>query len=293
MNVPETSSKGPKMRPSRILRKLRNGEIVCCYKLNLESGRAAEIAAQAGFDALWADMEHVPNDWNVIERQIWAAKIYDTDVIVRVSRGSYSDYIRPLELDAAGIMVPHLMSLEEARQIVRTTRFHPVGLRPLDGGNADSAYCAIGYDGYLATANRERIVMVQIEDPEPLKDLDAIAALDGIDMLFFGPGDFSQALGAPGKWDHPELLKARKRVAEACRKHGKFAGTVGSPSALPELIAMGYQFFNIGADVVSILQNCNQLLADFKKSINAKKTKSRKQPVSPTLTPIASPIPQP
>ncbi len=66
-----------------------------------------------------------------------AAKVFDVDAIVRVPRGSYSDMIRPLELDAAGIMVPHVMSAEDARQVVRWTRFAPVGLRPLDGGNAD------------------------------------------------------------------------------------------------------------------------------------------------------------
>ena len=254
------------MRASRVLRKLRRGEVVTCFKLNLESGRAAEIAARAGFDALWNDMEHVPNDWDVIERQIWAAKTCDCDVIVRVARGSYSDYIRPLELDAAGIMVPHLMGLEDAKRVVRMTRFHPIGLRPVDGGNADGGYCAIDFTAYLQQANRERMVIVQIEDPEPLKELEAIAALDGIDMLFFGPGDFSQGIGAPGVWDHPELLKARKRVAEVCRAHGKYAGTVGNPGNAKELIEMGYRFINIGADVLGMLHTCNQLLNDFRKN---------------------------
>lgn len=256
----------PGMRRSRVLRKLRNDDVAICYKLNLESGRVAEIAARAGFDALWADFEHVPNDWQTVERQIWAAKVADADVIVRVSRGSYSDYIRPLELDAAGIMVPHVMSEEDAVNIVRMSRFHPLGLRALDSGNADGAYCGIPLADYLRQANTERLVIAQIEDREALEEVDAIAAVDGIDMLFFGPGDFSQSIGAPGVWDHPELLEARQRVAEACQLAGKYAGTVGSPATAPGLIEMGYRFLNIGADVVSVLQSCNALIGEFQEN---------------------------
>ncbi len=84
-------------------------------------------------------------------------------------------------------------------------------------------------------ANRERFVILQIEDPEPIPDLDAIAALEGIDMLFFGPADFSQGIGAPGNWDHPRLIEARERVAEAALKNHKFAGTTGTVDTINEL----------------------------------------------------------
>lgn len=252
------------MRPSRVLKKLRAGEVASCFKMNLADARAAEIVALAGFDCIWPDLEHVPNDLSVIEKVIWAAKAHDMDVLARVARGGYSDYIRPLEMDAAGIMVPHCMSLADAKQVVRMTRFHPVGLRPVDGGNADGAYCGVDFNEYLQQANEQRFVAVQIEDPEPLDDLDAIAALPGIDMIFFGPGDFSQGIGAPGVWDHPRLLDARKRVAEAALKHGKFAGTVGSAANLNELVGMGYRFVSVGADVVGLGQYCQGIVASFK-----------------------------
>ncbi|MCA1808981.1 MAG: HpcH/HpaI aldolase/citrate lyase family protein [Kiritimatiellia bacterium] len=250
------------MRPSRVLKKLRAGEIVRCFKGNLADARVADIVGSTGFDCIWLDMEHVPNDWHVIEAGIWAASGHDMDVLVRVARGGYSDYIRPLELDAAGIMVPHIMSLEDARQVVRMTRFHPIGRRPIDGGNADGAFCGIDLPDYIEQANRERFVVVQIEDPEPMEELDAIAALPGIDMLFFGPGDFSQGIGAPGNFQHPRLLEARQRVAQAAREHGKFAGTTGSSATFSDLINLGYQFINIGADVVGLGQYCRKLLAD-------------------------------
>ncbi len=265
------------MRPSRVLAKLRAGELVNCFKLNLSDARAVEIAAMAGFDCLWLDMEHVPNDWSAIEKGIWAAKSRDTDVMVRVARGSYSDYVRPLEMDAAGIMVPHVMGLADAQAVVRMTRFHPIGRRPVDGGNADGAYCGIDFPTYLREANEQRFVAVQIEDPEPLAELDAIAALPGIDMLFFGPGDFSQGIGAPGVWDHPRLIEAREQVAAAARAHGKFAGTVASPATVESLTALGYQFLSVGADVVGLWDYCRSLLDEWAKHRPARPTDSADQ----------------
>ena len=251
------------MRPSRALAKLRAGEVASCFKLNLADARAVEIAAMAGFDCLWLDMEHVGNDLGVIEKGVWAAKSRDADVMVRVSRGGYSDYIRPLELDATGIMVPHIMSLADARSVARMTRFHPVGRRPVDGGNADGGYCNVDFLEYLKDANEQRFVVVQIEDPEPLAELDAIAAVPGIDMLFFGPGDFSQGIGAPGVWDDPRLIDARRRVAEAAVAHGKFAGTVGTTANMDELIGLGYRFLSLGADVVGLSQYCREIMSGF------------------------------
>ncbi len=253
------------MRSSRVLRKLRAGEVVSCFKTNLYDFRAVEIIAMSGFDCIWTCMEHVPNDWSAVEKQILAGKAFDADVMVRISRGGYSDYIRPLEMDAAGIMVPHIMNLADAKEVVRMTRFHPIGRRPVDGGNADGAYCNIDFNEYIRQANDQRFVCIQIEDPEPLDELDAIASLDGIDMLFFGPGDFSQGIGVPGQWDHPKIDETRKRVADVCKKHGKFAGTVGSTSNFESLIEMGYRFINVGADVIGLSQYCRSIVSEIEK----------------------------
>ena len=248
-----------RMRRSRVLAKLRQGQVATCLKINLADARAVEIAAMAGFDSLWTCMEHVPNDWSVIEKQILAAKAHDVDMVVRVARGSYSDLVKPLEMDATAIMVPHVMNLEDAKTVIRHTKFYPLGLRPLDGGNADGAYTAIGLAEYMENANRERFNILQIEDPEPLGQLDEIAALPGLDMLFFGPGDFSQAIGEPGNMQHPLIQEARRKVAETARKHGKFAGTVGSVENFDELADMGYQWISVGADVVGLTRYCQDI----------------------------------
>ena len=155
----------------------------------------------------------------------------------------------PLEADSTGIMVPHLMSLEDAKQVVYYTKFHPIGRRPIDGGNADGAYELIAGKDYMEQTNRERFVVVQIEDPEPMKELEEICQLPGIDMIFFGPADFSQGAGYPNDFGNPELLEVKKLIAKTARKYGKFAGTVGGPGNQDELIAMGYNFISLGADV--------------------------------------------
>ncbi len=249
------------VRPSRVLRKLRNNETVICTKVNLADARSAEIASLCGFDCLWLDMEHIPTDWESVESQIRCAKIYDVDVMVRVSKGSYSDYIQPLEADAAGIMVPHLMSLEEAKEVVRWTRFHPLGKRPLDGGNSDGKYCMVDIKDYIEQSNREKFVTVQIEDVEPLDELEEIAKVDGIDMLFFGPGDFSQSIGSPGNFEHPKIKDTKKRIAEVCRKHNKYAAIPGTVDNYSELVDMGYNFITIGADVVGLWKYNQEILS--------------------------------
>jgi 4-hydroxy-2-oxoheptanedioate aldolase len=254
-----------KMRPSRVLAKLRAGEVASCFKINLEDARVVAIVGIAGFDSVWADLEHIANDWSLIERQVWAGKAHDLDVMVRVARGSYSDHVKPLELDAAGIMVPHVMSLEDAKQVVRMTRFHPIGRRPVDGGNADGAYTNIEFTEYLRQANTERFVAVQIEDPEPLEDLEAIAELEGIDIIFFGPADFSHGIGVPGQWNDPRIADTRRRIARVCRDKGKIAGTVGSPHDLQDLVNMGYGFIAMGADVIGMSEYCKRLAAEYGK----------------------------
>ncbi|GHU74364.1 siderophore biosynthesis protein SbnG [Clostridia bacterium] len=256
------------IKPSRTLAKLRSGGVATCTKINLADPRAVEIAAQAGFDCIWLDMEHVPNGIGVIEQQALAARADDSDSLVRVARGAYSSYVRPLESGATGIMVPHVMSAQDARDIVRMTRFHPIGRRPLDGGNTDGAFSAMDLSDYLRQANEERMLIVQIEDYEPLSELDEIASVAGIDMLFFGPGDFSHSLGIPGEFDDPRVIDAKRRVADAAIKHGKFAGTVGSLANAQELIDMGYRFISIGADVVSLVEYFKNIAAGWQRILN-------------------------
>ena len=249
------------MRHSKVLNSLRNQQMVKCTKLNSSCHRVVELAALSGFDCIWLDMEHVPNAWQVIEKQILAAKAHDVDTLVRVARGSYSDLIKPLEADATGIMVPHIMSLQDAKNVIKQTRFHPIGRRPVDGGNADGSFGLVSSQDYFATANRERFVVLQIEDPEPLDELDAIAALEGYDMLFFGPGDFAHSLGLPGESFHPDVNAVRQKVVQVAHEYGKYAGTTAmSREDLKIMTELGYDFIGMGADVVGLAEYYRQLV---------------------------------
>ncbi len=249
-------------RPSRILNKIRSGKKAITYKINLSCPRVADIAAMSGFDGIWICREHVPTDFATMEAQIMAAKISNCDCLVRVPKGCYSDYIQPLECDAAGIIIPHLMSLEEAKYIAHTVRFQPIGRRPVDGGNADGLYCMLDFVEYIKFMNANRMIIVQIEDPEPLSQLDEICQVPGIDMIFFGPGDFSHAIGHPGEYNHPEVSRVRKLVVDTAHKYGKFAGTVSCPS-LKQCFEEGYDMVNGGADVAAIALQCDKIMKDF------------------------------
>ena len=241
------------LRPSRVLAKLRAGKPAFSTKINTGDPRVAEIAAMSGFDCLWLDREHCPNDLRAIEEQIRASLMHGVDAMVRVARGSYSEHVWPFELNATAIMVPHVMSAADAKSVARMTKFHPIGRRAMDGGNADGAFTAVSLPDYIKHANEQRLVICQIEDPEPLAELDEIAATPGVDMLYFGPADFAHGIGAPGKTDDPRVADARRRVAEACKRHGKLAGTVCPNSArINELIDMGYLFLSLGADVLGL-----------------------------------------
>lgn len=251
------------LRRSRVLREVRAGQLSTIFKLNLSDPRVAEIAAAAGVSALWLCNEHVPNDWCNLENQIRAAALHGTDTIVRVAKGSYSDYLRPLEAGAAGIMVPHVTSAGEARQIVQHVRFHPLGKRPMDGGNVDGLYTRVSAKEYVEFCNAEKFIILQIESPEGLENVEEIAAVEGYDFLMLGPGDFAHQIGRPGEIDCPEVTQARARVEAAARAHGKRCVAIAVPGSPEELLTAGYVATAIGSDVGTLTLGIDKALQSF------------------------------
>lgn len=241
-----------KLRKSRVLRETHRGLVATCAKINLSDPRVIELCGLAGYSTVWLCLEHVPNDWTLIENCVRAAKVYDMDVIVRVSRGSYSDYIRPFECDATGVMVPHVESAEQAREIVDFCRFNPMGRRALDGGNADGAYCQAPLQEYLHHANTERFLVLQIESPEALENVEEIAAVPGFEFLLFGAGDYAHRIGKPGQYTCAEVEAARRRVEAAALANGKRCMAVGLMLEAPALKQRGYSLINLASDVVGL-----------------------------------------
>ena len=251
---------------SKVIEKLRNDELVTSVKMNVTHPIIAAQAAMAGYDMIWLDMEHIPADYNEINQAFLAAKAYGAETVVRVARGSYSDLCRPLEMDCTAVMVPHVMNVEDARQVAHYTKFHPIGRRPIDGGFADGLYCKFNYGDYIEYSNKERLTIIQIEDIEAFEQVEEIAAVPGIDMLFFGPADFAHSLGEPTNLASEKLLSACAKVAEVARKHGKFAGTVGF-RPVKELYDMGYRYINLCADVAILGNAFSQRLNDARKAL--------------------------
>ena len=252
-------------RKNKVIEKLKQDKLTICLKINITHNIPVEIAALCGADCVWLDMEHVPTDYAEVERGILAAKAGGIETIVRTPRGAYSNITRPLELDASGVMVPHVMNLEDAKRVVYYTKFHPVGRRPMDGGNADGMYCLLEPEKYIRYSNEEKLTIIQIEDVEALDELDEIAALEGIDMLFFGPADFSQSVGEPLNTANARTMEAKRKVAEAARKHGKYAGTTGGTANLEGLYDMGYRFISLGADVAGLSSYFSSIVAEVRR----------------------------
>jgi len=251
------------MRMSRVRRKLAEGKPVLVTKMNTFEPVIADMIGLLGFDCVWLCNEHSAVDWDRLGNLIRTCAMNDMDAMVRVSKGAYTDYIRPLELGAAGIMVPHCMSAQEARELGQSTRFHPLGRRALDSGNADGHYCMIPLEEYLRRANENTFVVAQIEDPEALAEIDGIVSAPGVDAVFVGPADLTHGLGVPGRFDDPRLHKAIADVAAACRRHGKHWGLPVSADTAPKYLEMGARFLASGADVLGLAAYLKDVRAKF------------------------------
>jgi 4-hydroxy-2-oxoheptanedioate aldolase len=254
----------PPTHASRIRQENTRGQIASCIKINIPDPLIVELAGLAGASSVWLCMEHVPSDWRTMENCIRAAKLHGMDAIVRISKGSYSEYLKPFEADAAGIMVPHVTSADEARRIVDTCRALPLGHRAMDAGNIDGAFCQLPLDEYVEYVNHEKLIILQIESPEGLAAVEEIAAVPGYDMLLLGPGDFAHRIGKIGQTGCPEVLAARERVEQAARAHGKKCFAVAAPGTAGELFQRGYAVTQVTADVVVIGQSFRQAVAGLR-----------------------------
>jgi 4-hydroxy-2-oxoheptanedioate aldolase len=251
------------MQPSHLLREARNEKLATVFKLIIPHPAIIDLCGISGFCAVWLCNEHGPNDWNDLAHCVRAARNHEMDIILRVSKGSYSDYIKPFEIDAAGIMVPHVSSAEEARRIVDMCRTFPVGNRPLDGGNSDGDYCQLPARDYIRRLNEEKTIILQIESPEGVANVEEIAAVPGYDFLMFGPGDFAHRIGRIGEIHLPEVEKARNKVEAAAARHGKMGFYTGPGTKPDDLLARGYRAVTLGSDVRVLGTSMKSLISAF------------------------------
>lgn len=241
------------MRASKTLDKIRNGGWALSTAVAVGGARVAELAGYIGFDCLWLDMEHKPCSQMDIFHMIMGARASGIDCLVRVRKQGYLDYFRALEDGAAGIMVPHVKSASEAREIVRNAKYPPLGKRGMDFAGADSRYMLDNEMENMEFSNRETFVMIQIEDKEAIDDLEAIAAVPGIDAFFVGPADLSSSLGVFGESNSKVMQETIEKIAAAAKKNNKWWGIpVGSPQDAQKYLDMGASFINYSSDLGAI-----------------------------------------
>jgi 4-hydroxy-2-oxoheptanedioate aldolase len=243
------------MRPSRVLAKLRRGEkvlVTCCH---LAEPSVYELTSLLGFDAIWLDLEHHPTGEPKAAELMRAARVGHADILVRPAKGEFMRMGRLLEAGAQGVMYPRCSDAAEAAEVVRWMKFAPQGTRGFDGGNPDNAYCGTPLPEYVRRANEETFLVVQLEEPAAVDAAARIAAVSGVDVLMFGPGDFSILAGIPGQWDHPTFKKAVRDIANAAKSAGKAWGMPAfSVEMAKELLDLGASVLFHGADIV-VLRN--------------------------------------
>jgi 4-hydroxy-2-oxoheptanedioate aldolase len=249
------------MTPSRVCPKLSRDETVFLAKVCYADPELAELVASAGFDAIWLCLEHKRIDPALVYSLIQACRLGGADALVRVKPANHADLLWLLESGARGIMLPRVRHPDEVREVIAAMKFPPQGRRGSDVVHADAAFGRVPLTDYLTSANRETFLVVQIEEPEVVGHLDAIAALPGVDVLFVGPGDLSLGLGQPGAHAGPEVMAVVEAVAAACRRHGKRAGIPCAADQVPKYRALGYSFFNVISDYRCVVQGVKNALA--------------------------------
>lgn len=222
--------------------------------LNMGSSDTAEIAGLAGYDWVLIDLEHGSGDHKDLLHQLQALEAYPTAAVVRVPNIDAVVFKQVLDLGPSGIMVPNVETAEQAHQLISCVRIPPLGKRGAATSTRNSGY-GFHYAQYLAEANDNLLVAAQIESRVGLANVEAIAAVDGIDVLFVGPTDLSIDLGLSSDPEQPEFREALVRIATAAQQHGKVAGTlVRNPQQARQYLALGYRFIALGSDRGMVIQ---------------------------------------
>ena len=241
------------MRKSKTLAKIRSQQTVrmCCLGHYIPA--FVKHAAHFGFDCIWLDLEHRYMSDAEVESLLAHSHLFDIDIMVRPATLEKTRLYRYLEDGAAGLMIPHVSTPEKAQMLVDSVKFPPIGDRGQDGAGLDADYHVNFPDDYPEQANAETFLVVQIETPQAVENVDAIAAVKGVDALFVGPGD----LGLRLKRLDTKLTmdESIQRTADACAKHKKAWGLpVSTREDLVRRRNQGGQILAHGGDFMAIMK---------------------------------------
>lgn len=244
--------------------RLQSGETQIGLWLGLADPYCAELAANAGFDWLLIDGEHAPNDLRGMLGQLQAVAPYPSQAVIRPVIGDTALIKQLLDIGAQTLLVPMVESAEQARQLVKAIHYPPHGVRGVGSALARASRWNSIAD-YLDQADQQMCLLVQIENRAGLANLDAIAAVDGVDGVFIGPADLSASLGHRGNPAHPEVQAAIEEAIARIRKAGKAAGILSADQTLARrYIELGAAFVAVGVDTSVLMRGLQSLAASFK-----------------------------
>jgi len=220
----------------------------------------ARIMRRAGYHWLFMDMEHGAMSLETAAQISITALDNGITPMVRIPKGAFSMATRMMDNGALGIVVPSVNNADEAREIVRQLRYPPEGLRSISSNVPQFDYVGVQVDVLVATLNRLNLIVVMIETENGLANMDAIAAVQGVDVLLIGTNDLCANLGIPGQFTHPRVEAAYVDLLAACNKHGKWAGVAGirSPEVMRRHIDAGVRLVLAGTDLTLMAQAATQ-----------------------------------
>jgi 4-hydroxy-2-oxoheptanedioate aldolase len=244
---------------NRVKEKLARGEVVASVTVRLVRGvEIARIASTAGFDTLYVDMEHSSFALETTGQICIAALEAGVTPLVRVP--GLAEVSRVLDAGALGVIAPHVQSADEARAYVKAAKFPPLGERSAAGPLPHLHYRAFPPAQADAALNDATTIIVQFESEQALAAADAIAAVEGVDLVMIGSNDLLADWGLAGQYEHPRLREAYAKTIAACRKHGKHVGVGGlasRPQLAAEFVRMGARYVSTGTDLGFLLAACS------------------------------------
>jgi len=226
----------------------------------------SSILHNAGAKYVIYDMEHTGLDMESLKGLFASCRGLPIAPMVRVPVGEYTWLARSLDIGAHGVMIPMVESAQQAISIAQACRYPPLGRRGAAFGFAQCDYKAGDIIQKMRDFHDRNLVIAQIETERGLEQVEAIAAVDGIDVLWVGHFDLSNFMGIPAQFDHPLFLAAMKRIADVAKKHGKVAGFMATDAAWADkVMAMGYTMIATGTDTGLLQQGFSHLIQHVEK----------------------------
>jgi 2-keto-3-deoxy-L-rhamnonate aldolase RhmA len=250
------------------VQKLREGKTAVGTMVRMVGNPSvAVLAANARLDFIMLDLEHGALSLESLENVFKLGRALGLGCFVRVPELAKGYVSRCLDLGATGVMVPMLESVEQARSLVHWAKYAPLGSRGFGGMGAHTGYQSVGGEAtreFMAKANLETLTIAQIETAQAIRDIDSIAAVEGLDALLIGPNDLAISMGCPGDLMGERLDRAISQVAEAAKAHGKIFG-MHAPDPLTERwLPRGLKLVMSGLDVNVILSGFKAIAQRYK-----------------------------